>query len=134
MMKSILCVIDFSEASMDALKWAIELSRRDGTHLHVLYPYRLLQPHKGVEMIKHKKETEQTAMKEFEVIEKKLFLEGGISFDFKPEVGFLSDRVEDRLRKNSPDLLVMSMHVSKLNKENFEELLNNLKIPLVLVP
>ena len=40
--KSILCAIDFSESSLNALKYAADLSARYNSHLTVLYPYRLL--------------------------------------------------------------------------------------------
>jgi len=133
-MKSILCVIDFSESSIQALRWSVELSQRFEAHLHVMYPYRLIEPKAGEEIIQYKKDTEEVANKRFEMIEKDHLVGKGISFDFKPEVGFLSDRIDARIRKHSLMMMVISKNVSLVNKENFNELLDKIKIPLVLVP
>lgn len=84
-------------------------------------------------MVQYKKETEALAIKKFDAIEKDVLTGKHISFDFKPEVGFLTDRVEDNLGRNSPDLLVMSKNVHSTNKENFDDLVKAIKIPLVLV-
>jgi nucleotide-binding universal stress UspA family protein len=40
----ILCPVDFSESSRNALRWAVELARRSGSPLAVLYADRFLPP------------------------------------------------------------------------------------------
>ena len=69
-MKSILCVIDFSESSINALKWAADMAQLSKSNLHIMYPFRLNQSHEGDQRIQFKKETEETALTKFKLIEK----------------------------------------------------------------
>ena len=71
------------------------------SHLHIMFPYRLLSHHEGDKMIQHKKETEEIALAKFDMIKHQVLDQANISFDFKPEVGFLSDHVKDRVRKTA---------------------------------
>jgi hypothetical protein len=131
--KSILCVIDFSESSLHALKWAADLSARFHSHLTVLYPYRLLQTPKG-EVIQAKKQNEELALKKFEALEED-YLNGKVtSFDFAPEVGFITDRIEEHLRKNSIMFMVIGKNMNSTNQENLDDLLSTVKVPVVFVP
>ncbi len=133
MAKSILCAIDFSESSVNALKWAAEFSSRFKCHLTVLYPYRLLATTKE-DVIKVKKENEEIAIRKFTSLETD-YLNGKVmSFDFSAEVGFLADRIEDHLRKNSILILVIGKHMNSSSQENLDDLINKVKVPVVVVP
>jgi nucleotide-binding universal stress UspA family protein len=133
MPKSILCAIDFSESSLNALKWAADLSAKFNTHLTVLYPYRLLQTGKE-DVVEIKKKNVELATRKFEVLEGD-YLNGKVkSFEFSPEVGFLSDRIEDHLRKNSVLMMVIGKNMNSANQENLDDLLNRVKVPVVVIP
>ena len=122
MSKSILCAIDFSESSLHALKCAADLSARYNSHLTVLYPYRLLSTNKD-DVVEIKKKNEDLAIRKFESLEND-YLNGKVtSFDFTAEVGFLTVRVEDHLRKNPVQFLVLGRNMNSSSQENHDKLL-----------
>ena len=133
MSKSILCAIDFSESSLNALKWAAEFSSRFNSHLTVLYPYRLLQTNKE-DVVELKKNNVELATRKFESLENE-YLNGKVtSIEFSPEVGFLTDRIEDHLRKNSILMMVIGKNMNSASQENLDDLINHVKIPVVVIP
>jgi nucleotide-binding universal stress UspA family protein len=133
MKKGILCAIDFSASSKEALRWSIDLARKLNHHITVLYVYRLLQPYNG-EVIEAKKKIEAEAIKNFSTLEKELLTGRGISYDFKTEIGFVADRAKDHVKKNGVELLVVGKKMSTINKQSFDELIADLQMPLVIVP
>jgi nucleotide-binding universal stress UspA family protein len=133
MPKTILCTIDFSDSSKHALQWAIVISRELKTHLTVLYTYRLRVIQKE-EVVQMRKKLENDAIKIFSAWEKELLKGRGISYDFKTEVGFISDRIEEHTKHNPVSFLVMGKNNSASNKESFDDLVKHIDIPLVIVP
>jgi hypothetical protein len=76
----------------------------------------------------------EEGLRKFKAVEKE-FLEGsGISYDFKVEVGFVDDRIEEHMKINKISFLVMAKNMSVRNRESFDELVENLRAPLVIVP
>jgi nucleotide-binding universal stress UspA family protein len=133
MSKSILCAIDFSESSLNALKWAAEFSAKFNSHLTVLYPYRLLQTSKE-DVVELKRKNVELATRKFEALEND-YLNGKVtSFEFSPEVGFLSDRIEDHLRKNHILMMVIGKNMNSASQENLDDLLHQVKVPVVVIP
>jgi hypothetical protein len=53
---------------------------------------------------------------------------------FKIEIGFVDDRIEEHTKNNKISFLVMGKNMSIRNKESFDELVENLQAPLVIVP
>jgi nucleotide-binding universal stress UspA family protein len=132
MTDAILYATDFSDSSTEALEWAIGFAKQQNSHLTILYTYRLLKQNGEVLFIKKKMEDE--GLRHFKAWEKE-FLEGtGISYDFKTEVGFVDGRIEEHTKKNKISVLVMGKNMSIRNKESFDELVENLQAPLVIVP
>lgn len=133
MTNGILCTIDFSDSSKEALKWSAGLAEKLGCHLSILYTYRLVNKENG-EVSQMKKKIEEEAAKNFAVLEKEVLGGKGISYDFKSEVGFVDDRIEDHARKHKVSFLVIGKGILIRNKETFDELLDQLKAPLVIIP
>jgi len=133
MPKAILCTIDFSHPSRQVVRWAVTLAREFKAHLTLLYTYRLIHV-KGEEALKLKKKMEDEALLNFGSLEKEMLNGTGISYDFKTEVGFIADRVEEHVRKNSIDFLVMNKNISQESKEAFDELVEHTQIPVIIVP
>lgn len=133
MANSILCAIDFSESSLHALQWAADLSSRFNAHLTVLYPYRLMQTSKD-DVLQLRKRNEEIALTKFGAIENEILNGKNISFDFKPEIGFVADRIEDHIRKNSILMLVIGKNMNAYSQENLEQMVEQLKVPVVVVP
>lgn len=81
-----------------------------------------------------KKAIEQEALQKFEALEKEYLQDKGISYDFKIEVGFVTDRIEDRVKKNSLDFVIMDKTMRSNSNESFEELIEHIHVPMLLVP
>src|SRR5579859_1830936 len=111
--QSILCVIDFSESSVKALKWAGMMAIRLNAHLTIVHPYRLNQLKKKEDIVIMKKNIDIDAVKNFENLAVELFKNGTISYDFHVEVGFIQDRVQEYLRKK--DILFIVVGKKLLN-------------------
>src|SRR5688572_903790 len=132
MTNEIICTTDFSSSSKEALKLAISFAKKLGNRLIILYTYRLFKQNGEGIALKRKMETEATI--NFAELEKELLKESGVEYDFQTEVGFVDDRIEERLKKNKISLLVMGKGMSLQNKETFDNLISQLQIPLVIVP
>jgi len=131
---SILCVIDFAEASKTALQTALDVALSTHSKLSVLYPYRLNQPRNVSDVAQWKKSIDLDATNSFNRMTSTLFKESGVTWDFKPEVGFIDDRVEAFAEKNDVGLIVMSSELSRANKDALTDMLDKLKCPLLIVP
>jgi hypothetical protein len=133
MAKSILCTIDFSEGSRQALSWAVGIALELNMHLTILYTYRLIQSPNG-NVVQLKKQLEEDAARNFTQLEKDLLLGRQLSYDFRTEVGFMADRVENHTRQHAISFLVMDKNMSSSSKESFDELFEHIHVPLVIVP
>lgn len=134
-LKTILCTIDFSQSTRHSLEWAVTMARQLRAHLSILYTYRLIQSRTGeIVVVNLKKNIEQEARQKFEALEKQYLLGEGISYDFKIEVGFVSDRIEDRAKKNSLDFVVMDKSMRANSNESFEELMEHIHVPMLVIP
>ncbi len=132
MESSILCITDFSQSSDHAVRWAIEMAESKKCHITVLHSFRLLQTNGKALQLKQKQE--ENALLDFKKMEIALFKGHLISYDFKTEVGFIIDRIEDHAKNNQMDLLVLSKHISEENKEILDDLIDRIKIPLAIIP
>jgi hypothetical protein len=133
MNKEIICTIDFSESSKEALKWSVSLAALLKSHLTILYTYRLINSYNG-EAVEIRKKMEENAFREFALLKKDILDGEDISYDFKVEVGFMANRVKHYATKNDVSFLVMSNKMNSSDKESLDELAENLQVPLVIVP
>jgi nucleotide-binding universal stress UspA family protein len=132
MTKGILCTTDFSVNSKHAVKWAVSLAQQLKAPLTILHTYRLIKSTNG-EAVLIKRKMEEEALQRFASLEKECLKDKGITYNFKTEVGFVSDRVEEYSKKNPVSFLVTDKN-STGNRESFDELLKHTKVPLVIVP
>jgi nucleotide-binding universal stress UspA family protein len=132
MNNAILCTIDFSEPSKDVLKYAVNLSKQFNSHITILYTYRLLNS--NGEAVEIRRKIEEQAKQNFAVLEKEVLAGSGASYDFRIEVGFVSNRVKEYAKKNGVSFLVMGKKMNGSSKESFDELAENIQVPLVIVP
>lgn len=128
---TLLFVTNFSETSTNALTWAIREAQRHKLHVSVLYPYRLNQQAKK-DSVQSKVELEREAIERFEQLEEKLLHDKHMTYDFKAEIGFLRDRVQEFARKHRVAIIVIGNDLAK--DESFGELVDELTVPLVIVP
>lgn len=131
--KTILCTIDLSDSSKQAIEWAVTMAQQLKAHLTVLYTYRLI-PNRPGEVLQLKKKIEDDAHARFKLVEKEHLTGKGISYDFRTEVGFVSDRIEDHAKHNNLNFVVMDKNMGANSKETFEELMEHVHVPMLLVP
>ena len=130
---SILCTIDFSKSSREAVQWAVQLAQQLNAHITILYTYRLIQYRPG-EALQLKRDIEASATHQFELLEKELLENKGVSYDFKVEIGFVADRVEDYAKKNSLNVLITNKNLHNGGRESLDELIEHIRVPLLVVP
>ena len=130
---SVLCLIDFSASSENALRAAVQLAVKNAAHITILYPYRLTTAVKKENLVKLKRDIDLEALRNFEKISH--LLDGtNIDFDFRSEVGFLSDRIQEHLRLGNIKLIVLNKGLADSSFEALAELVPHLQVPLILVP
>ena len=129
----ILCTVDFSEGSKDALTYAVRLSKKFKSHITVLYTYRLLTT-LDEDPLDIRTRVEQKAQREYALLEKEVLAGSRVPHDFKIEVGFVSNRVKEFAKANIIVFLVMSNRMNASSKESFDELADKVHVPLVIVP
>jgi nucleotide-binding universal stress UspA family protein len=133
MTNAILCAVDFTDSSKEALKWSVALARDLKAHLTVLHTYRLLQTQNG-EAVAMKMKTETEAIKNLMALEKELLKGQDITYDLKSEIGFIADRIKEHAKKNKLRLLVIGKHVTTANIESLNEAIEEIGVPLAIVP
>lgn len=136
--KTILCAIDFSESSLQALKWTLNLAQLTHTQITVLFCYRLIAAGDDKETLDLKRNMENEALRKFNEIEKRVIKDRTISYRFVTEVGFFSHRIEMFIRKSPVALLVLGNSIiqdfNEYKNFSFEEFLKNNNVPVVIVP
>jgi nucleotide-binding universal stress UspA family protein len=137
MKDQILCAIDFSESSVQALKWANKIAKGANATLAVLYSYRLLQTGKLNDIVSFRRKTEEESKKKFAEIEKLVF-SPDVHTTFITEIGFYSDTIENFIRKNPMTVVVLSesmaYSVYDHKGQSLVHFLKSLRVPLVIVP
>lgn len=130
---SVLCVIDFSSTSEDALRAAIPAAERNHARLMIIHPYRLNHAGSMEDQVKMKRAIEEESRQNFRKLSHVLN-DVTIPFDFRPEIGFLTDRVQEHLKKANIILLIMSRELAKASRESLMELLPQIDIPILIIP
>jgi hypothetical protein len=131
---AILCLIDFSEASRQALGWAAQEAVKQDTQLTVLYPYRLNQLSGKEDVVSLRHGIDAEAISNFEKIAKGTLDGANVKYEFRPEVGFINDRVFAHSHRKEFAMMVISKRMAVTNKENMAELIDLIKFPLVIIP
>ena len=140
MFKRIICPIDFSDHSAQAIAAAVNIAQPNGSELVILYTYRLV----GIEhtdihdKISFRQYREELATKKMHEMVMQYPQLSDIRYTFLTEIGFLRDRVFLAVKKYSIDLVVLSEDIQVRLKEKWgtseEDLLNQLHCPILLVP
>jgi hypothetical protein len=136
-MKSFLCALDFTEGTSKFLKAATQLAAKQDARLTILYPYRLLLAGADHDAVGAKKKIVTGAVNKFSELEKKLHMTGKLPYTFEPEIGFLSDQIQRRIKRQEVDTIVLSQRQSVQIDEHtgltIQQLLDGLKVNLVII-
>lgn len=130
----ILCPIDFSDSSIEALKYAIHMANEEGRAVTVLYSYRLIQPDQEEEILKFRNRIELRARERFCMLEP-FFHNGTVTdHEFLIEIGFFSDCILRQVRSNDVDKIVMDRNMRRLITELPQDsFLGSLPVPVIIV-
>lgn len=129
---TILCLIDFTEASQRELRWATTMASKLNAHLTILHAYRLLQS--NTKVLQMKRQTEIEAREKFLKLEEDVLIHNSVEYEFRSEVGFMADRIEDYVSKNLVSMLIIHKSMIHESKESIQQVIDQLKVPLVIVP
>jgi nucleotide-binding universal stress UspA family protein len=136
-MKPVLCALDFSESSRWVMRSAIEVALRHRTSLIVLFSYRLVQPFEGT-IADYRKNVESKARASFEELIKKVSSHENVKYEFRSEIGFLSDRIEAYVEKNDVGVIVIGHEMANAMNDHkgmsLQQFINTIKVPILIVP
>ena len=130
---SILCVIDFSDASRDALQYAIDMAASLDTRVCALYPYRLTNLAPQDDVARAKSSLDLGASQDFIKLRNSLPTTPAVAVEFRSEVGFINDRVYAYLKLN-PQVVIVSASLADTNVEAMHDMYDTLLVPLLVVP
>jgi K+-sensing histidine kinase KdpD len=133
MSQTILCTIDFSPQSKHTLRCAAQLADDLRAHLTILYAYRLIKV-KNEEIFETKKKIEEEATAKFSALESELLKNFTITYDFKKEVGFVTDRIEAHTKEKPLGFIVLNKSMRENYIESFDEFVDTLSVPAIIVP
>jgi hypothetical protein len=136
-MKSILCVIHLAQSSVKVLEIAVSMALAYKTHLTILFPYRTIDAGHG-EPGKLKARLEHEAQEKFALLKKQVPSIDFISYDFQPETGFPSDRINSYVKKNVIHTIVISQRhantIDEINPMALQHLIMKWKLPFMIIP
>lgn len=136
--KTILCAIDFSESSLQALKWTMRMAQLYEAEVTFLFCYRLITVSDEGESLNVKRDMEADALNRFHQIEAKCIRVTTVPYQFVMEIGFFSSRIELFMRRSPVSLLVLGTSMIKDFNEyknlSFDQFLSATKIPVIIAP
>jgi nucleotide-binding universal stress UspA family protein len=146
--KTILAPIDFSEASINALRYAVALARQFNAKLYIFHAYHVEIPaynstlFPGAEAAMYLDELErnmkENIQKKFNSLEKELFISNIPAREFISLEGFVEDLIQSFVQQNEIDVVVMTPSESRsvLNffSSHVTNLVNKLDTPILVVP
>lgn len=137
-MKQMLCVVDFTEASMNALEVAARIANAVSAHLVVLFPYRLIDQEHSGDMTSLRRNLESRAKEKYLEWKEKLPEFTKASSEFLPEIGFMADRIGAHVRRDKIDMVVigqeLALSVNDIKHSALQTLIRNSQLPFVIVP
>lgn len=131
---AVVVLIDFSDASKEALRWAAHVAIVHKANLLVLYPYRLTQLNTHDDLYMLRKNIEAEARANFNKLAEGVLEKAGPPYDFRPEVGFINDRVYAYTQQKEVLSIVIGNKMAINNREALNEMLEQLRTPLLIVP
>ena len=119
------------------MRAALEMAHQYKTKVIGLFAYRLVQPASGT-VSDYRKSVEKQARDEFQQMIQQMHFNGSVNYEFRSEIGFLTDRIDDYLQKSEVGMLIMSQDMADSINEHkgltLQHFLHSLKVPLLIVP
>jgi hypothetical protein len=119
----------------DSMDYAIMMAKKSQAKLYILKTLRF----KDLQSIKDHRPTDvktsmkDSIMKEFDEVYKHKLEESNLDYEFSIEIGFLTDRISESIKDHGIDILLINK-LDEHSDDNIIEKLNQLKIPVMLIP
>jgi hypothetical protein len=137
-MRPILCVIDLTQSSAAVLDTAVRIASAFKTHLVILFPYRLIDYSYTGELSALNSKLMCDAKEKFSALKPQSEIVNHFSYEFRPELGFSSDRITSFLKTDEADMVVIGQQqanaMNDLSKSTLQDLIKNSKLPFTIVP
>ena len=135
--KTILCAIDFSESSIQALRWTLKEAKLIDARVTILFCYRLISD-QSKSVLDLKRLIELDANQKFRKIEAEIVHGNGPAYQFITEVGFFSSRIASLIENTPVCMVVIGNSIIEFFNDNhnpsFETFLMTSLIPVVILP
>jgi nucleotide-binding universal stress UspA family protein len=108
--KNILIPIDFSIASINALKYGIEIAKINQSDLHVIHSFRLIDTENTInnnQAVELKAKLKLTLERELKALKDTYAKNSGVNTFFNLHLGFPEDVIESILLKQNMDIIIM---------------------------
>ena len=137
-MKPILCVVDLTEASLKVLEVAATIASAQKASLVILFSYRLINLEKINDTSKFRATMEELANEKFKKFEAEVLKAKGIPYEFQIEIGFLTDRINSHIRKDSAVMIVIgekqASGIDESRSVTLQQFISSTNLPFVIVP
>ncbi len=135
----ILCALDFSEANDRVLQEVfLQASRLQG-YVTILASYRIVSSATEAGISAWKNEMKARVEHDYRIINKKIKALGvDVPYDFQPEIGFVSNRIEAFISKHTVALLIMGEALAEAIGEHkgltITNFVKSMSVPVIIVP
>jgi hypothetical protein len=137
-MKPILCIIDLTESSAVVLDTAVRITCAFKTYLIIIFPYRLIAHAYTDNLSGLKLKLEDDAKAKFKALKQQGEIVNHFSYEFRPEIGFTSDRITSFLKAGEAEMIVIGQQqataMNELDRSTLQDLIRNSKLPFTIVP
>ena len=137
-MKPILCIIDLSESSAAVLDTAVRITCAFKTYLIIIFPYRLIAHAYTDNLSGLKLKIEEDAKARFNAMKLQGEIVNHFAYEFRPEIGFTSDRITSFLKAGGAEMIVIGQQqataMNELDSTKLQDLIRNSKRPFTIVP
>ena len=115
-MRPILCIIDLTDSSATVLDTAVRMASALKTHLIVLFPYRLIDYTYTGNLSSLNSKLVDHANTKFNELKQQGEHIAHFVYEFRPEIGFTSDRITAFLKAGEAEMIVIGQQQAKGNE------------------
>src|SRR5688572_7589071 len=137
-MKPILCIIDLTGSSATVLDTAVRIAIAFKTHLIILFPYRFTDHVYTDNLSALNLKIASEATDKFNVLKQQGEIINHFSYEFRPEIGFTSDRITSYLKASEAEMIVIGQQqasaINEVDTNALQDLIRSSKLPFTIVP
>jgi hypothetical protein len=120
------------------LDTAVRIARAFKRHLIILFPYRLIDHAYTDNLSVLKLKLVDEAKASFNVLKQQGEIINHYSYEFRPEIGFTSDRITSFLKAGEAEMIIISQQqanaIDEIDSTALQNLIRDSKLPFTIVP